>query len=355
MEVFGNPTLPQKFYCELCDHYSSRSDHFAKHLLTRKHEYFQNQKKVGEMSNLKVGYSCIECNFHTSCKRDYDRHITTNKHKNHKKVGSDFSHETTSQKSNFVCTNCDSTFLTHSGLWKHKNKCVRRDETNVTEKLLEYIEKRERQHDAYLEKKDHELKNLVIELCKSNNAVTNNINNGNINSNNNNKTFNLQLFLNETCKDALNLSDFIKSIKVSVEDLESIGSLGYVDGTSNVIIKHLNNLGVEKRPIQCTDAKRQTLYVKENDEWFKEDTDFKSLHKLVDEVQKINLRQLPLWRETHPNCLKSNSIHTDTYNTMSQELMGGFCTKVKLHVKDNKIINKIIKEVVIDKQLYITK
>ncbi len=172
-------------------------------------------------------------------------------------------------------------------------------------------------------------------------------------NNNNNNTFNLQVFLNETCKDAINLSDFVKTLKSSFADIEKVGSAGYVDGTSEVIIKHLNNLGVEKRPIQCTDAKRQTLYIKEDNQWTKEDPDLRRLQWLVDEVQRINLRVLPLWREKHPACLTSNSIHTSTYNNMSQELMGGDCSNVRIQAKDHKIINKIIKEVVIDKQMFL--
>ena len=149
------------------------------------------------------------------------------------------------------------------------------------------------------------------------------------------------------------MSDFIKSIQVGFEDIERIGNIGYVDGIAGIIIKSLNALGVEKRPIHCTDAKRQTLYIKENDKWTKEDANWSHLQHMVNEVQKINLRQLPAWREQHPNCLTSSSKFTTTYNTMSQELMGGECKKVKLQVKDNKIMNKIMKEVIIDKSLFL--
>jgi hypothetical protein len=206
-------------------------------------------------------------------------------------------------------------------------------------------------------KKDEDFKALVVELCKSTQAnVQNNntlIQNNNCNNNTtNNNSFNLNFFLNETCKDAVNMSDFIKSIQVGFEDIERIGNIGYVDGISGIIIKSLQELGVEKRPIHCTDAKRQTLYIKENDEWLKEDADWSHLQHMVNEVQKINLRQLPAWREHHPNCLTSTSKFTSTYNTMSQELMGGDCKKVKMQVKDNKIMNRILKEVVIDKSLF---
>jgi hypothetical protein len=149
------------------------------------------------------------------------------------------------------------------------------------------------------------------------------------------------------------MSDFIKSIQVGFEDIERIGNIGYVDGISGIIIKSLQELGVEKRPIHCTDAKRQILYIKENNEWMKEDADWSHLQQMVNDVQKINLRQLPFWREHHPNCLTSTSKYTTTYNTMSQELMGGDCKKVKIQVKDNKIMSRIMKEVVIDKSMFL--
>ena len=321
MDIFsnqGNQEIKRKFFCQVCDYSTSYKSEFDRHCSTRKH---------------------LDCHFQ-QCPAIKNPKIT------------------------FDCFNCERKFETNSGLWRHKQKCLANNNVLVDYLLKEnkelkttiqvkdqQIDKIIKSNEKLIESNEENVKHIVTELCKNAQSVTNNTM---INSNNNNKTFNLQFFLNETCKDALNLSEFIQSIKVDVDDLNSMGSLGYVDGTSNVIIKHLEKLGVERRPIQCTDAKRQTLYIKENNEWTKEDPTCTKMHLLVDEVQQINLRQLPAWREKHPNCLTSNSVHTDFYNNMSQELMGGFCHKVKLHVKDNKIINKIIKEVTIDKQNYAT-
>jgi hypothetical protein len=323
--IGGNRQNLQKFYCEICDHYASQSSDFARHCQTRKH---QNGIGRNRQESAGIGETVV---YHHNCEV------------------------------------CNRSFITQSGLWKHKKKCNKPvDQSAMVEmqkQMLDFLEKKDHDNQAqmynFLEKKDTEFKAFVIELYKNSqilNQTQTNIcqNNHNINSNNNNNTtFNLQLFLNETCKDAINLSDFIKTVKSSFEDIESIGSLGYVDGTSNVIIKHLNNLAVEKRPIHCTDAKRQTLYIKDDDQWTKEEPDLKRLQMLVDEVQRINLRVLPLWREKHPACLTSSSIHTSTYNNMSQELMGGDCSNVRIQAKDHKIINKIIKEVVIDKQMFL--
>ena len=266
-----------------------------------------------------------------------------------------------SQEHSFECPNCDRQFKTNSGLWRHKKTCTTKNDTqqsaivNILLKQNEMIMHQNKELQLQTNKKDDEFRTLIIELCKNTQTIHAGqiLNNSNNNNNNNNNTFNLHVFLNETCKDAINLSDFIESVKVSFEDIEKVGSLGYVDGTSEVIIKHLNDLGVEKRPIQCTDAKRQTLYIKENNEWTKEDSNFARMQRLVDDVQRVNLRQLSLWREKHPACLTSNSIYTSTYNNMSQELMGGDCSNIRIQAKDNKIINKVIKNVIVDKQKFI--
>jgi hypothetical protein len=269
----------------------------------------------------------------------------------------------------FTCEICSKVFYSFGGLCKHSKKCSNNKDGVLENLIVDNKELKEANKELQttvkqlIEKNDENIAKLVIELCKNiqpiisaNNSTTlvqNNSNITNNTTNNNNNSFNLNFFLNETCKDALNMSDFIKSIQVGFEDIERIGNIGYVDGLAGIIIRSLNALGVEKRPIHCTDAKRQTLYIKENNEWTKEDANWSHLQHMVNEVQKINLRQLPAWREQHPNCLTSTSKYTTTYNTMSQELMGGECKKVKMQVKDNKIMNRIMKEVIIDKSLFL--
>jgi hypothetical protein len=322
-------------------------------------------KIIADLSNEKNAkkYMCEPCDYITSNKFDFSRHCDTRKHKCNQKNAK------TPEQLTIKCEHCSKEFETNSGLWRHSKKCkhVATDDNKQMTVFLDYLKKRD-ENDM---KKNADLKNMVIELCKviqltGNNSNSNSAsivnshsnntliqNNSNCNNTTNNNSFNLNFFLNETCKDALNMSDFIKSIQVGFEDIERIGNIGYIDGISSIIIKSLQELGVEKRPIHCTDAKRQTLYIKENNEWTKEDSDWSHLQHMVNEVQKINLRQLPAWREQHPNCLTSSSKYTNTYNTMSQELMGGDCKKVKMQVKDNKIMNKILKEVIIDKSLFL--
>jgi hypothetical protein len=318
METQGDPKTPKKFICEKCDYVTCHKNDFTKHCQTKKHQ----MDILETQGDPKIPFAA------------------------------------------YTCELCFKIFYSFGGLCKHSKKC-QKNKDNILEHLIEdNKELKEANKELQttvrqlIERNDEKLTKLVIELCKNTQTnVQNNtlIQNSNCNNNNttNNNSFNLNFFLNETCKDALNMSDFIKSIQVGFEDIERIGNIGYVDGISGIIIKSLQELGVEKRPIHCTDAKRQTLYIKENDEWTKEDSDWSHLQHMVNEVQRINLRQLPLWREYHPNCLTSSSKYTNTYNTMSQELMGGDCKKVKIQVKDNKIMNKIMKEVIIDKSLFL--
>lgn len=300
-------------------------------------------------------YSCLLCSIYTAKKTDFVRHCHSIKHKNRKMESNGIENneiENVLLETSNICDHCGKEFASQSGLWKHEKKCPKNANALVDVLLQNNKELKDTNKELQntmlqiIEKNDEKLTKLVIELCKNMNTNNSHNTTNNVNSNN---TFNLQVFLNETCKDALNLSDFIKTVKVGFDEIERIGNIGYVDGISELIIKNLNQLGVEKRPIHCTDAKRQTMYIKEDNEWEKEDANMSHLQKLVDEVQRINLRQLPLWREKHPGCLTSNSKYTSTYNNMSQELMGGHCNKVSLAAKDNKIMSKIIKNVVIDK------
>lgn len=324
-------TSPQRFCCEICDYKTSRSDNFAKHNLTAKHLLLQkngeNMEKVGS-------YVCTMCKFSTNTMRDFNRHTETKKHKDRETIITIES-------------------LSDNKKDTHNSNFAIECQKQMVESQKQMFESQKQMFD-YLDRKDQEFKSLVLELCK--NVQTNNtmIQQINTNSNNNNTTnsnnsFNLQVFLNETCKDAVNLSEFIRSVKVSFEDMERVAQLGYVEGLSEVIIKNLNALGVERRPIHCTDAKRQIIYVKEDDKWEKEDEKMHHIQFLIDEIQKANLRQLAKWRDAHPSCLTSNSIYTDSYNHMSQELLGGDCKRVNMATKDSRIMSKIAKEMTIDK------
>jgi hypothetical protein len=176
---------------------------------------------------------------------------------------------------------------------------------------------------------------------------TNSHNTNSHNTNSHNKTFNLQVFLNETCKDAMNISEFIENICLQLSDLENMGKLGYVDGVSNIIIKNLNALEVEKRPMHCTDKKREIVYVKDDDEWQKEETDKKRIKQVISGVVSKNLQLLPEYEDKYPECMNPESKKSDEYNKIIMETIGGGTDVVERNKE--KVIRKIAKEITIDK------
>jgi hypothetical protein len=176
-------------------------------------------------------------------------------------------------------------------------------------------------------------------------TIHNTTTNSHNNTNSYNK-FNMNVFLNETCKDAMNIMDFVKSINVEIEDLENIGKIGYIDGISNIIVKNLKALDISQRPMHCSDVKRETMYVKDEDKWEKEDTDNKRLKKAIKYVSNKNFSLIPEWKKKYPDCVYSDSKSSDEYNRLLLESVGG---KYDKDVNDTRIIKKIAKEVIIEK------
>jgi len=289
-------------------------------------------------------YICENCNFITCKKTDYTRHILTAKHK----IATDSNNSATKNEKihkAFVCEKCNKEYYDRSGLWRHTKKC------NANAKNQDNIQT----NNDVKEKSDICDKELFMTLLKQNAELleiikngTNNNSNNTINQNNcNNKTFNLQVFLNETCKDAMNLSEFIENIKLQLSDLENIGKLGYVEGISNIIIKSLNALDVEKRPVHCSDIKREIMYVKDEDEWKKEPEDKKRIKSVISSVVSKNLGLLPEFEKKYPDYLKPDSKKSDEYNQIIMETMGGVPGNGEKNKE--KIIRNIAKKVVIDK------
>jgi hypothetical protein len=189
-----------------------------------------------------------------------------------------------------------------------------------------------------------ELTNKIVDICKVG-QTTNSITNSNINSHN--KTFNLNVFLNETCKDAMNITDFVESLKLQLSDLEKVGELGYVEGISKIIVKNLKELDVTQRPVHCTDQKRETMYIKDEDKWEKDEERLK-MHKVVRRVTCKNQNLIPKFKEINPDYNKYHSKVSDQYNKIIVESMGG--SGDNDFEKEEKIIKNISKQVFIDKE-----
>ena len=281
-------------------------------------------------------FYCKKCDYGTSRKSSYNKHCDSIKHK---KVDLETFGNILDAKSCIkilTCENCEKHFKNRSGLWKHKKKC--------TEIIIDGINTKDK--DAlvlHLLKQNGDLQNKLIQLSSEKTITNNTINNTT------NNAFNLNFFLNETCKHAMNLSDFVSSIKLNLEDLENTGKQGYIKGITDIIVKNLNNLEQCFRPIHCSDMKREVLYIKENNKWEKETTEKPILTKAIKMVANENIKQIKYWRDKNPDCSDSTSKKNNLYLKIVSNSMNGL-TKEEGEKNINKIISNVAKEVIIDKK-----
>ena len=293
-------------------------------------------------------FYCESCDYGTSKKGNFDIHCCSMKHKNNllETNGNEFLEKNSTIKN--VCDICEKKFTNRSGLWKHKKKCKNEESNDVLDILSD--------KNIILEilKSNSDLKELLIEQGKqmlemANKVGSNNCNNTNTNTNSHNNThFNLQFFLNETCKDALNLTDFVEQFKLQLSDLDMIGRVGYTEGMSKLFVKNLNELDLHKRPIHCSDLKRETLYVKDKDIWEKENSENIKLKQAIKKVEHKNIKQLPQWKKENPTAEDYETKKHMEYQNILLEVMGG-STMEDDNKKHEKIIKNIAKEVVIEK------
>jgi len=308
METLGNQIMLkniQKYYCKYCDYSTSKKSSFKNHCLSTKHIKSIKINALETFGNQIMPKLC---------------------------------------STNYSCEKCNKEFKNRSGLWKHKQKCFEEKEKEENVEIKD-IDTNNKELIMILIKENAELKNMMIDVIKNG---TNNINTNINNNNSNNKTFNLQVFLNETCKDAMNIMDFVDSIKIQLSDIESIGQIGFVNGISKLIIKHLNALDENMRPIHCNDPKRDSLYVKDANVWGKEDPDNKKIKKAIKYISHKNICALPEWKAKYPDCTYSDSLKSDQYNQIVIEAMGG--SGDNDDEKADKIVKKIAKVVTIDKK-----
>jgi len=300
------------------------------------------------LAKKEFSHECINCQF--SCQKNIDwiRHVASQKHKylsEHDQVNSIYS-----------CKKCLKNYKTRNGLWYHSRKCttettdtnanVTTDETLKT--LIGEILKSNaalQQQNADLQKtvmqQNQDLQKTVLEVLQKLQVPTTNINNNN--NNNKTTTFNMQVFLNEHCKDAMNLKEFVDKIQPTVADLEMVGEKGFVDGLTNIIVSSLRATETHLRPIHCSDVKRTVMYVKENDKWEKDGPQNEKVQYMVKNVEYKNIRQLSAYGAEHPDCFDSESPTNDYYLTLSQIATSGTDEKVE------KVIIKIANEVQVDK------
>ena len=237
-------------------------------------------------------YECKKCDFSTSNRKDYNRHLTTRKHqritKNNKKT------------QNFSCE-CGKVYKFRSGLSKHKKTCnLNLDSTiDIFQKVLE-------------QQQDLQEKMNQVAINSSGNVI-------NYNTNTNNK-MTINVFLNEKCKDAMNLTDFIKSLEVSLEDLQYSKEHGYAKGISNIFVKHLQDMPPTERPFHCSDKKRMQFYVKDEDKWEK-DNQHEKIDSSISNIQLKQIKKIKEWEQEHPNYLKDESL-LQMWHDMIHQIMG---------------------------------
>jgi regulator of replication initiation timing len=289
-------------------------------------------------------YRCESCDYECCKHSDYNKHLLTSKHK---KMTLLTKKAAKIADATFNCT-CGKEYTSRQGLWKHKKICTDlfdanqiisettpTDEPTLKEMFLKVVE----QNQAIL-LENQEMRKLLSETIPKIGNTTNNTTNNN--------QFNLQFFLNEQCKDALNIGDFVEQIKLQLSDLDMIGRVGYVEGMSKIFMRNLHALDVFKRPIHCSDLKRETLYIKDKDSWEKENDENVKITRAIKEVEHKNIKQLPQWREENPSAEDTETKKHMEYQKILLEAMGG-STMEDDNKKREKIVRNIAKEVVIDK------
>ena len=278
-------------------------------------------------------FVCDKCDFKCSKKGDYDRHLATLKHNNQQ--------ESTQKTSKNITCECGKQYRDRSGLWRHKKTC---NWPNKNGNLKDHEDIDIKDKDALILKllqQNGELQKSLIAMSKEKSITKNS---------HNNNTFNLNFFLNETCKNALNITDFVSSIKPTLDDLEYTGKLGYVEGVSNIIIKKLKSLEEYTRPIHCSDQKREVIYIKENNKWEKEAEQKPLLTKAIKVIANENIKNIKEWQIQHPNCMDSASKKNNMYLNIVSNAMCGV-DKEEWDRNMSRIISNVAKEVAIQKDI----
>jgi hypothetical protein len=322
------------------------------------------KQPMGSLSNKPFSqkFTCKSCNIETNNKKDYNNHLLTRKHARlgiQQPIG-----EKIGEKILLLeCSKCNKSYETRSGLWRHRKSCNDKSENIIiSAPLVTETESININESSPTESSANDTKiltNLVLELVKSNselqkqlvdacknNSIMNSHNNNNNSNYSHNKTFNLQFFLNEQCKDAMNINEFVSSFDLQISDLESVGELGYVDGITKIVLDKLNSMDVHKRPMHCSDAKRETIYIKDANLWAKELPGNPKLRQAIKHISFNNMKLVYNWSNAYPESMDNQSRLNDTYIKLVLQSSGG---SGPILDSENKIMRRIAKEIVIGK------
>ena len=318
-------------------------------------------------------FVCETCDYNTSNKKDYAKHISTPKHI---KMTTMVTYD--DNKSSLMVCVCGNTYKYRQGLSRHKKSCsslINKDiiDTIQPNQQLEQqpkVSTEDMQMTLILElvKQNQEFKNLLIQqsnqmMEQSNqmmeqnktmievakNSQGNNTINQMNNSNNNNKTFNLQFFLNETCKDAMNMKDFIQSLEMSFTELEKMGEIGFAEGMSRLFVDRLNKLDITKRPIHCSDVKREIIHIKDDNKWERDNANLDRLRKIIKQLTHKNILRVDDWKQANKGCTEYNSRKNALYLNMNIQAIGPVDDE-EVKREFGKIIRRVAETTAIDKK-----
>ena len=275
-------------------------------------------------------FFCQNCNYKCCKQSEYNKHILTSKHK----ILQNPTLKSSESKWNCIC---GKNYKHSSTLYAHKKYC---DALQTEDPSKSFGISEQTFNQQVIE--------ALIKITQNGTINHSNSNNTNTNIKSHNKTFNLNFFLNETCKDAMNISEFVNSVKVDLDDLEHTGRQGYVQGITNIVVKNLNKLEEHLRPLHCSDSKREILYIKDNNEWIKETEDKPILTKAIKIIANENIKQIKNWQNKYPDCIGADSKKNNLYLKIVSNSMNGL-TKEESDKNINKIISNLSKEVIIDK------
>jgi hypothetical protein len=318
MEILEIQKIANKYVCNHCDYKCSKNSDFVKHNNTRKH-------KIATMEILEIPIIA-----------------------------------------DHICSVCDKKFKTYSGLWKHSYKCLpppkqeapppHSSAEDMQMNLILELVKQNQEFKNLLIQQSHQMMEQNSQMMEQNKTMIDvaknsqgNNNNTLSHNNNNNKTFNLNFFLNETCKDAMNMKDFIKSLEMTLPELENMGELGFAEGMSRLFVDRLNKLDITKRPIHCSDVKREIIHIKDDNKWERDNANLDRLRKIIKQLTLKNILKVDDWKKANQGCTEYNNRKTDKYLRINMEAIGPV-DDVEVKRDFGKIIRRVAESTAIDKK-----
>jgi hypothetical protein len=315
-----NEIPPTSYFCDKCNITCKKKNDWERHILTSKHLFPKTIEN----------YECKKCKYSTCTLQDWNKHIKTKKHLCDKSMKI------------YECNVCNKQFSNYKSQWAHKQRC--KEEPNYTNVIEALIRENKELKTTFvseirnlMSEQNAETNKIILELAKNNKTINNT-------TNNNNQKFNINVFLNEQCKDAINFSDFVKNIQISYEDLENNAQLGFVNGISKIFLDNLKQLDVNERPIHCTDVKRETMYIKDENTWTKQSDDEK-LQKAIQTVSYRSMGKLAEWKQENPDYKDCNSEFSQKCLDIQKQTLAGSDRPVYYP----KVIHALARETVVDK------